>query len=95
MYVCMYAMYVCINKYLCYRCKEELSQLTGGPWRLFTGWTDIFYLPRQYAEDFIMVIEPFIENKVHVDLAIGNTLRCLAPSEQIKNIKGRVCFNKL
>ena len=75
---------------LYFRCEDKLTNITGSQWRLFNGYTDIFYMPRVYAEEFVMLLEIFNANKVHVDLAYATVLECIAPSEKLILTKGNI-----
>ena len=76
------------------RCQNKLAAVTGGHWKIFTGFIDIFYIPRLYAEEFVLLLEPFIKNEVHVDLAYATVLECIIPSNNFVFINGKssTCF---
>ena len=63
--------------------------MTGGQWRLLNGYTDIFYIPRHYAEEFVMLLDLFIRNEVHVDPAYATVLECIEPSDKFIFIRGK------
>ena len=61
-----------------FRCKENLERVIGAPWRMITGFSDIYYVPRHMAEDFITINNIFIDHKVFMDVAVLTSLAALS-----------------
>ena len=45
---------------------------------MITGFSDIFYLPRHLAEDFVTINNIFIDHKVFVDVSVLTALAALS-----------------
>ena len=45
---------------------------------MITGYSDIYYVPRHLAEDFVTINNIFIEHKVFMDVSVLTSLAALS-----------------
>ncbi|CAD5125181.1 DgyrCDS13423 [Dimorphilus gyrociliatus] len=70
-------------------CAENIKILTGDLYHVYGGYSDFFYIPSTYNENFIILTNHFLKYNVFVELAIPITLHCLDVSkEAIETIEG-------
>ena len=70
------------------QCYRQLVYLNGAEFRANGAYSDIYYIPNNYAKQFRELAEIFLENQVFLEIAIPTIINCLALPEDRVNLKG-------
>ena len=59
-------------------CQQQILNFTGAPRRAIYGYSDIYYIPRVKASDFIKIASVFFQHGTFLEVAVSSTLLCIS-----------------
>ena len=69
-------------------CYQRLVRENGAAHRANGAFSDIYYIPSNYSQDFIELSELFLHHNVLVEIAVPTIVKCLIPSADVEHLRG-------
>ena len=69
-------------------CYQRLVRENGAAHRANGAFSDIYYIPSNYSQDFIELTELFLHHNVLVEIAVPTIVKCLTPSADVEHLRG-------
>ena len=70
-------------------CYQRLLFENGATERANGAFSDIYYIPSQFSQDFIELLHLFLHHKVLVEIAVPTIVRCLVASKDVQPLFGK------
>ena len=71
-------------------CYQRLLSENGAIERANGAFSDIYYIPSQFSQDFIELADLFLHHKVLIEIAVPTIVRCLVASKDVQPLIGKL-----
>ena len=76
-------------------CYQRLLSENGAIERANGAFSDIYYIPSQFSQDFIELADLFLHHKVLIEIAVPTIVRCLVASKDVQPLIGKERWGKM